>query len=129
MVIIMADGYEIRGNTVRVYFRFNGELCREKIGTATKANIDHAKRLSDIVNFEITAGTFDYGRHFPNSHHAQQTTFNYYLDLLLSIKKNQVADSSYRGYAQKSNKHIRPKWGQMNIEKVDHINKYIYYCL
>ena len=27
----MADGVEVRGNTVRVYFRWQGELCREAL--------------------------------------------------------------------------------------------------
>ena len=42
----MADGVEVRGNRVRVYFRYQGELCREPVkGEATPANIANAHRL------------------------------------------------------------------------------------
>lgn len=117
----MADGFEVRGNTVRVYFRYKGELCREKIGEATQQNITHAKRLAQIINYEIDSGTFDYARHFPDSPRVKNATFGFYLALLLSIKKNQVAASSYRGEEQKARAHIRPKWGAMAIDKINHI--------
>ncbi|HHN0676170.1 TPA: DUF3596 domain-containing protein, partial [Pseudomonas aeruginosa] len=35
----MADGVEVRGNRIRIYFRYQGELCRESIpGDATPEN-------------------------------------------------------------------------------------------
>ena len=46
----MADGVEARGNSVRVYFRFNGELCRELVpGGNTPENREHAKRLVTVI--------------------------------------------------------------------------------
>jgi integrase len=80
-------GVEIRKKSVRVYFYWEGQLCRETIGPPTDKNIQHAERLAQIVRYELDAGTFDYARHFPDSPRVQQTTFGYYLDLLLSIKK------------------------------------------
>lgn len=118
----MPDGYEIHGNSVRVYFYWEGELCKEKIGKKTSKTIDQAKRLSQIIRYEIDEGTFDYSRHFPESSKVQKTTFAHYLELLLSIKKNQIAESSYRGIKQKSDKHISPFWGGHHIEKIDHID-------
>ena len=41
----MPDGYEVRGKSVRVYFRYDGELCREPIGNATPENIKRADIL------------------------------------------------------------------------------------
>ncbi|EWG98532.1 Arm DNA-binding domain-containing protein [Halomonas sp. BC04] len=118
----MADGIEVRGNTVRVYFRWQGELCREPIpGTATERNIEHARRLATIINYEIEAGTFDYARHFPESKRLAESTFGYYLDLWLAIKKNELAYSSYRGIASKSETHVRPRWGGTAADKIDHI--------
>ena len=118
----MPDGYEIRGKTVRVYFYWKGELCRETIGANTPSNVNQAKRLAEIIRYELDAETFDYARHFPNSPRVLNTTFGHYLELLLSIKKNQLAQSSYRGINQKSEKHIAPRWGNKNIEKIDHID-------
>lgn len=118
----MAEGVEVRGNTVRVYFRWDGELCREKLpGKATERNIDHAKRLVTIINYEIDAGTFDYARHFPDSARLDENRFGHYLDLWLSIKKNELAYSSYRGVASKANTHVRPRWSEIPADQIDHI--------
>ena len=63
----MAAGVEVRGNHVRVYFRYQGELCRETIpGDASPANLVNAERLVGVINYEIEAGTFSYARHFPD---------------------------------------------------------------
>lgn len=118
----MADGVEIRGNTVRVYFRWEGELCRESLpGKATERNIAHAKRLATIINYEIEAGTFDYARHFPDSKRLNQNRFGYYLDLWLAIKENELAYSSFRGIKSKAESHVRPRWGDEQADTIDHI--------
>ena len=98
----MADGVEVRGNRVRVYFRYQGELCREAVsGDATPANIANAQRLAGTINYEIQQGTFDYARHFPNSPKVKTSTLGHYLDLLLDIKRNEMSASGYRGHASK----------------------------
>lgn len=118
----MANGVEVRGNTVRVYFRWKGELCREPLpGAATERNIEHARRLATIINYEIEADTFDYARHFPDSKRLTESQFGYYLDLWLAIKKNELAYSSYRGIASKAETHVRPRWGGVSADKIDHI--------
>lgn len=118
----MPDGYEIRGRSVRVYFYWEDQLCREKIGPNTPENVEFAKRTAEIIRYEIENGSFDYARHFPNSPKVLTATFGYYLDLLLSIQKNQLAYSSYRGYESKSRCHIRPRWAHLLIDKIDHID-------
>ncbi|WP_019411231.1 Arm DNA-binding domain-containing protein [Pseudomonas psychrophila] len=119
----MADGVEARGNSVRVYFRFNGELCRERIsGGNTAANREHAHRLVNIIEYEIQTGTFNYSRHFPLSARLVENTFGHYLDLWLKIKSNSVAATSYRGYSNKAEVHVRPRWGKVQIEQIDHID-------
>jgi len=118
----MANGVEVRGNAVRVYFRWQGELCRERLpGTASDKNIAHAKRLATIINYEIEAGTFDYARHFPESPRLHKNQFGYYLDLWLAIKENELAFSSFRGIKSKAETHVRPKWGGVQAESIDHI--------
>ena len=119
----MANGVEARGNSVRVYFRFNGELCRERIpGGNTAANRKHAERLVNIIEYEIQTGTFNYSRHFPNSAKLVENTFGHYLDLWLKIKSNNVAATSYRGYSNKAEVHVRPRWGKVQIEQIDHLD-------
>ncbi|SFT54670.1 Arm DNA-binding domain-containing protein [Halomonas saccharevitans] len=118
----MADGVEVRGNTVRVYFRWQGDLCREPLpGSATERNIEHARRLATIINYEIEAGTFDYARHFPESKRLHESRFGYYLDLWLAIKENELAYSSFRGIKSKAETHVRPRWGGEQADAIDHI--------
>ncbi|WP_282389611.1 DUF3596 domain-containing protein [Pseudomonas sp. PS01296] len=119
----MADGVEARGNSVRVYFRFNGELCRELVpGGNTPENREHAKRLVTVIEYEIQAGTFDYRRHFPESTKLAENTFGHYLDLWLTIKSNSVAATSFRGYKNKAEVHVRPRWGDVQIDQIDHLD-------
>lgn len=48
--------------------------------------------------------------------------FAHYLDLWLKIKANSVAASSYRGYANKAEVHVRPRWGKVQIQNIDHLD-------
>lgn len=64
----MHEGVEVRGNSLRVYFRYQGELCREPFpGDASPANIEQASRLAGLIRHEIKHGTFSYARHFPRA--------------------------------------------------------------
>jgi integrase len=119
----MADGVEIRGNSLRVYFRYNGELCREQIpGGASLANQEHARRLVEIIEFEIQAGTFDYARHFPDSARVKTNTLGHYIDLWLDIKRNDMSASGFRGYLSRVENHIRPRWGEQQADRIDHLD-------
>lgn len=119
----MAKGVEVRGNRVRVYFRFQGELCREPFnGDATPENIAQAERLVGMIEYEIKAGTFSYARHFPDSPRVKTNTFGHYLDLWLEIKRNQLAASGFRGYLSRVENHIRPRWGDIQADTIDHLD-------
>ena len=62
------SGVEARGKSVRIYFQYKGERCRETLpGGNNPANVAQAKRMVEIIEYEIQTGTFDYARHFPNS--------------------------------------------------------------
>lgn len=116
-------GVEARGNSIRIYFNFEGEKCREAVlGGNTPANRVQAKRLVDIIEYEIETGTFDYARHFPDSARLIENTFGHYLDLWLSIKTNSVAATSLRGYKNKAEVHVRPRWGSVQIDQIDHLD-------
>ncbi|WP_282338534.1 DUF3596 domain-containing protein [Pseudomonas sp. PS02288] len=119
----MADGIEVRGNSVRVYFRYQGELCREAIpGDATPENLQNAERLVGIINYEIKAGTFSYARHFPDSPRLKANTLGHYIDLWLEIKRNELAPSGFRTYKSKAETHIRPMWGHRQADQIDHLD-------
>ncbi|MFI7864521.1 Arm DNA-binding domain-containing protein [Ectopseudomonas khazarica] len=119
----MAHGVEVRGNRVRVYFRYEGELCREPFnGDATPANIAQAERLVGMIEYEIKAGTFSYARHFPNSPRVKSNTLGHYVDLWLDIKRNQIAASGFRAYSSRVETHIRPRWGDLQADQIDHLD-------
>lgn len=64
-------GIEVHGDNIRVVFIWRRIRYRESLGIpVTKANIKHAALLRAAIVHEIKIGTFDYGRHFPNSKHA-----------------------------------------------------------
>lgn len=117
----MPDGYEIRGKSVRVYFRYEGELCREKIGDNTPENIERAKRLAQIIKLEQESGTFEYRRHFPESDKVQENSFEYYANLYLDIRKTQVAHSTLVADRSKFRTTILPRWGNTRIQDIDFI--------
>jgi integrase len=119
----MAKGVEVRGNRVRVYFRYQGELCREPFnGDATPENIAQAERLVGMIEYEIKAGTFSYARHFPDSPRVKTNTLGHYMDLWLEIKRNEMAPSGFRTYKSKVETHIRPRWGDEQADAIDHLH-------
>lgn len=64
-------GIELHGGNLRIVFMWRRIRCRESLGLpVTKANIKHAALLRAAILHEIKTNTFDYGRHFPNSRHA-----------------------------------------------------------
>lgn len=119
----MANGVEVRGNTVRMYFRYQGELCRERFpGDATDENKAQAERLVGMIEYEIKAGTFSYARHFPDSPKVKTNTLGHYIDLWLDIRRNEMAPSGFRTYESKAENHIRPRWGDHQADQIDHVD-------
>lgn len=95
----MAKGVEVRGGKIRVYFSYQGKLCREPIGLpATEENLAYAERLVQMVRHEIKIGTFDYAKHFPNSRNLAENTVGHYARLWLEMKEGKVAKSTLYGY-------------------------------
>jgi hypothetical protein len=61
-------GIEVRGNSIRLAFTYQGRRCRETLKIPpTPANIKYAERLRQTILHEIEVGRFDYTKHFPNS--------------------------------------------------------------
>lgn len=61
-------GVELHGGYLRIVFMWRRKRHRQSLGLpSTKANIKHAAQLRAAILHEIKTGTFDYGRHFPDS--------------------------------------------------------------
>lgn len=115
----MADGVEVRGNSLRVDFRFEGKRCKEPFpGAPTPGNIEKAARLVSIIKHEISAGTFNYARYFPESPRVKASSFGHWIDLWLAIKRNELAGASIRSHESRIEHHIRPKWGVRQAEDI-----------
>jgi len=121
------EGVEVRGRTLRIRFYFSGAQRNETLKGVepTRANLKFATRLRATILHEIATGQFDYAAHFPNSKTAQafsrrvqRRLFSDELDKWLSIKKASVAPATYRSYANKAEKHVRPKWGRQHLDEI-----------
>lgn len=97
---------EIRPNSLRLAFQWQGQTCRETLRLngapmrPTKANVLFATRLSETIQNEIRLGTFDYGKHFPDSPRAPAAlpnTFGALADLWLT-SKGQLEDATRDQY-------------------------------
>lgn len=65
-------GVEIHGKTLRIWFMYRGERCRETLGVElTRANIRQAANMRAAIAHEIKFGAFDYAKYFPNSPRAR----------------------------------------------------------
>lgn len=69
----LPQGVELRGNTLRICFTFEGERCREIVchGDVDDLSIALAERLRGQVLNAIATGRFDYQVYFPDSRRAK----------------------------------------------------------
>ena len=91
------DGVEIRPNSIRLFFVWEGERYREtlKVGgkamPPTKGNIEHARRVAVKIRKAISLDTFAMADYFPHSKHAgakseDKATFGEQCALYLATK-------------------------------------------
>jgi integrase len=119
----MPNGVELHGKRLRIYFRLDGELCRETLDLEpTPTNIAHAERMAALINHEIRAASFDCARWFPNSARLQENTLGAWLDTWLEIKARQVANSTMIGYSGVIERYIRPRWGAAQPNRIDTVD-------
>lgn len=115
----MADGVEVRGRSIRVYFRYEGKLCKEPFaGEPTPGNLERAERQAAIIRHEIQAGTFNYARWFPDSARVKEANFGHWIDLWLDIKRNELAPSAISSHESKIRCHIRRQWADRQAEDI-----------
>ena len=94
-----ADGVEIRPRSIRLFFVWKGERCRETLTTAgkpmkpTAGNIAHARRQAAEIRKRIDLGTFVLAEFFPDSKRIEKSppskevaSFGHYCDTWLKTK-------------------------------------------
>lgn len=115
-------GIEKHGKTLRIYFTYQGEKCREPTGKVDiPVNRDYLTKLCAVIQAEIDADIFDYARHFPNSRRLVDNSLGYYMDLYLEIKKGKTAKATFKGYDGMIRRYLRPKWGSRQADSIDGI--------
>lgn len=68
MALPSYPGIYLQKRSIAITFGFKGSTCRETFHVEpNKTNIETVKKKRDLVLLEIGFGTFDYGRHFPES--------------------------------------------------------------
>lgn len=110
-LLASTKGVEQHGNAMRITFHYQRKRYREVLNIPiTKANIRHASRLREAILHEITIGTFDYAKHFPNSKAAKQLaarqplrniTLRELVERYLVIKEVDLGDPAKRSYRSK----------------------------
>jgi len=64
----LPKGIYQRSETLWLSFSYRGKRCRESLKLkATPANIKHASRKKEQIDYEIKTGQFNYASHFPES--------------------------------------------------------------
>lgn len=74
LALTTQKGIELHGNHLRIIFMWKRKRYRQSLGLLpTKANIKHATQLRAAILHEIKIGTFEFGRHFPESLEAKKS--------------------------------------------------------
>lgn len=117
--LIIPEGVEVRGSSVRIAFRYEGVTCKETIRDIRKIDnksLRYAANKRESILIEIHENRFDYRAHFPNSKKALQfsgasandinRTVSQGVDMWLEIKAELCADETMVGYKKKS-QHVK----------------------
>lgn len=127
----LPDGIEIRyksagKSSIRISFYYKGMRCRETLNLeATKANIKYAVRLRGEILNQIERNTFSYPKYFPNSKRAKlfitsadtrNPTVEELLREYLAQAERTVQYSTYKGYKDKTEKHLIPTFGALRVK-------------
>lgn len=108
-------GVEIRGDSLRISFMYEGMRCREPItgfSKLTKSVIAYADNKRKSILSEIKEGRFDYAAHFPDSERAKifsgyggkdnKRTVTEGIERWLSVMEATKAKSTFTVYRKKS---------------------------
>jgi integrase len=118
-------GIEIRGNSIRLTFTYQGRRYRETVKIApTPANIKYVERLRQTILHEIEVGRFDYVKHFPNSPRAKAyrpgsaAPVSEALRDWLNASQRTTARSTWEDYKNTVYNHLIPAFGALKLSEL-----------
>lgn len=113
---------KVRGNSLYLDFYYQGIRQRPSLGLeATKANKLHAERLYSAIQHEISIGTFDFAKHFPNSKKAisinktHNKTVSQALDDYMRSAQRTLEKSTIKGYNSAIEFYLKPNFGHIKL--------------
>ena len=124
----------VRKETGLLFFDFvyQGKRCREQTAlTDTPANRKKAKKLLERIEAEITLGSYEYERYFPNSPRVKEFTgdkkespsgefplFSDFSSTWLAEMKPQWRTTHYDSVVTTLNKYVLPFFGEKELGKI-----------
>jgi len=116
---------KVRGNTLYLDFYYQGVRQRPSLKlTDTKANRLHAERLYSAIEHEISIGTFDFAKHFPNSKKAialnnnSNRTISTALDDFMRSAQRHLEKSTIKGYNSAIEFYLKPTFGHIKLSEL-----------
>ncbi|NVK29921.1 MAG: DUF3596 domain-containing protein [Gammaproteobacteria bacterium] len=109
----LPKGIYQRSETLWLSFSYRGKRCRESLKLkVTPANIKHASRKKELIDYEIKTGLFNYSSHFPESPSARlyggrasySTTVEELKTLWIGIVSPDLATSTVTNYKRKADR-------------------------
>lgn len=115
----ISTGIEPLKNSIRIWWKINGNRERETLQLPpTPQNLEHAKQIADMIKMQLTLGTFDHAKTFPQSKKRPEAYFGYYINEFLQIEQHRISQVSFDTYKSKIEHHIRHKWQHTHINKI-----------
>src|SRR5437899_11355268 len=117
------SGVRVRSeSSIEIDFYYRGVRCRESVKLQpTDKNIKHCGRWKARIEHEIAKNEFDYAKHFPDSPKVKffarmpgdKITIEAYLTQWLTAERENVKQSTLRGYAKIVKGHLIPGFGKL----------------
>jgi integrase len=124
----------VRSGHLQLDFRYRGVRCREQTKlTDTDRNRRRLIKLLQKIDAEITLGTFDYGKYFPNSPRAKNfrnhdrrllalqsgtTRFDTFAESWLDENQIRWRPSYYSTISGTVDKYLVPRFGEQHLENI-----------
>jgi integrase len=123
----MGRGTGVRAATktsIQISFEYQGVQCRERLRIKpTPENLKYAQRMKGTIEQEIAFGSFDYGKHFPESRHALKFSRDPSRLMLvgklltdwLAAARLRLEPETYTDYAEYVENVWRPTFGKLRL--------------
>jgi len=125
----LKPGVEVRTNSIRIYFQFQGKRHRERLSVdgqalpPTPANVKYARRIAAEIGDKIRHGTFTYAEYFPNSPHAAAEAEPPVVPLLFEVmdrwlRVHELKSSTRRLYTTRINSFWKVQLKNVPVDQV-----------